>query len=231
MPRRDGAHPIGHLAAVRPTQSPAQGQRRRPQRPPGDLAGNAGPPNVPRHHAPARAVPPTAISAANSTARCPSGRGAPGPRARQNPEPANLAGGYGPSRANRASSHRRSGVSVRRRSTPRVSARSGSAADSTTISRSRIRSTRRRGRVARRTIRCHACATAELTTRTAGWSTARGPGHRRAQPPGAVTPGITTTDRGLMPTVRVDQARGGRISRGRANTNVSLAVVTGCTVP
>ncbi|WP_235652697.1 DUF6542 domain-containing protein [Mycolicibacterium boenickei] len=131
----------------------------------------------------------------------------------------------------RASSHRRSGVSVRRRSTPRVSARSGSAADSTTISRSRIRSTRRRGRVARRTIRCRACATAELTTRTAGWSTARGPGHRRAQPPGAVTPGITTTDRGLRPTVRVDQARGGRISRGRANTNVSLAVVTGCTVP
>lgn len=108
----------------------------------------------------------------------------PRPRARRNPEPANLAGGYGPSRANRASSHRRSGVSVRRRSTPRVSARSGSAADSTTISRSRIRSTRRRGRVARRTIRCRACATAELTTRTAGWSTARGPGHRRAQPPG-----------------------------------------------
>ncbi len=233
MPRRAGAHPNdpnGHPAGVRPAQSPAQGQQRQPQRHPGGLAASAGRPSVPRRHAPARAVPPTEISAANSTARFPSGHGGPGPRVRRNPEPANPADGCGPSRANRASSRHRSGVSGRPRSIPRGSAPSGSAADSMTISRSRNRSTRRPGRVAPRTIRCRASATADLTTRTAAWSTAHGPAHRRAQPPGAVTPGTTTTDRRLG-RPHTDQERGGRISRGRANTNVSLAVVTGCTVP
>ncbi len=201
MPRHGGAHPNGARAGVQPAQSPARVLQRQPQRPPGGPAASAGRPSAPQRRAPARPVAPTAISAANSTARCPSGRGGPGPRAQPSREAASRAGGCGPSRATRASSRRRSAVTPAR-STPHMSDRSGRAADSTTTSRSRIPSSSpsRHPTVpaARRTIRCRGCATAVLRTRTTGWSTACGLARQRVQRPGAATPRITTTDLRLV---------------------------------
>lgn len=233
MPRRGGARPSDLDVGVRRAPSPVQVQPARPHRPPGVPAASAGPPSGPlRRHALGRAAVSATISAANSTARFPSGRGGPGLRAQPSPEPANLAGGCGPSRANRANraSSRRRSVAIRAGSTPDASVRSGHAVDSTTTSRSRTPSTRRPGRAARRTTRCRGCVIADLRTKTTAWNTARGHGHPSARPPGAAIRGTTTTDRRLVGSAPA-QERGGRISRGSANTNVSLAVVTGCTVP
>jgi len=215
MPRLGAARPNARPAAARQPQSPARGQQRQPQQAPDDPAASAGRPSGPQPRGPAPAVPPTAISAANSTARCPSGHGGPGPRARPSREAASRAGGCGPSRANHASSRRRSAVTPAR-STRRVSGRSDRAAGSTTTSRSRIPSSSpsRHPTVpaARHTIRCRGSVTAVLKTKTTASNTGRGHGH----PPGDVTPGIPTTDRRLAP---IRSAAGGSHAAARTPTS------------
>ncbi len=226
-PRRAVVPPNDPHGDVRPAQNPAQPQQRRPEQPPGGPGASAGRPNALHRLDPVRAVQPPVISTANSTAPFPSDHDGPGPRARPSPGPASRADGCAPSRVNHASNHRPSAVRPAR-SRPHVSARSDSVADSTTTSRSRNRSIRPPVPAARRTIRCRGCGTAVPTTRITAWSTGRG----HAQRPGDGTPRSTTTEARSPPgPVNAGQARGGRISRGSANTNVSLAVVTGCTVP
>lgn len=242
MRRRGGARPNGLPDDARQAPSPARARQRRPGQLLGDPAASGGRPSAPQPLGPVPAVLPRAIWAARSTRRCPSGHVGPGPHALPSPEPASPADACGLSRAN--SPRRSDATQVDSRS--HVSGRSGSAAGSTTISRSRIHSIRRPAPAALPTTRCRGCAIAVLTTRITGSSTGHGPAHPRVRQPGAVTRGITTTEhqltsrrrtplfhgeKGGSASAQETWERGGRISRGSANTNVSLAVVTGCTVP
>ena len=230
MARRAAVPPNDRHGDVRPG-SRARAPRRRPEQTPDGPEASADRPNAPHRPDPAPAGQPPAISAVNSTVGFPSDHGGPGPRVRPSPGTVSRVGGCAPSHVSRAGNHRPSDGTPAR-SMPHVSAHSGSVADSTTISHSRTRSIRRPDPAVRRTIRCHGCGTAVLTTRITGWSTGRDRAHQRVRRPGDVTPWTTTTKgRSTRSRLTRGQARGGRISRGSANTNVSLAVVTGCTVP
>lgn len=188
---------------------PGGGVPRQPRRPVPSAGRPSGPPR--------RGLDPVVRRSTSSASRClsgPAGHGRHEPPSRlwcPRPKPA---AGCVPSRVSLVNSLRLSGTVPHSRV----------GVVSTTINRSRTPSKRPATATAirmaaRLTTRSRGCVTAAPRTKTSAGSTGAGRAHQRAA---GTTPGSTTAERA--------QARGGRISRGSANTNVSLAVVTGWTV-